>query len=141
MEYLEVRIAANAVTKELAELEVRACLYFFEKGKTAILLDAISESEARQFSSVPPDLLEREKQLRLDLAGYEAKLATAIEDGVDSLKTATWRSRRLTANEGYWSLIETLEQEYPDYYDLKYNNTIASVESVQTYLQTDSTQF
>jgi CHAT domain-containing protein/uncharacterized glyoxalase superfamily protein PhnB len=114
---------------------------FAEKSKAGVMLEALSEAEAKQFAGIPDSLLEKERQLRLDLAACEQSL---IEEQLkrsagDSAKIALYQDRRFTLAQTYDALLERLEQEYPDYYNLKYEDRTASVKEVQEQLLDDRT--
>jgi hypothetical protein len=49
--------------------------YFAEKSKSAVLLEAISESDAKSFAGIPAPLLEEEKNLKSAIALTAQKLA------------------------------------------------------------------
>jgi len=114
---------------------------FAEKSKTGVMLEALSEAEAKQFASIPDSLLQMEKQLRLDLAFYdnsllEERLKSA---GADSAKIACWQDKLFGLKQAYDALLLRFEKEYPDYYNLKYQVKTVSVPEVQQQLLDDRT--
>lgn len=103
-----------------------------EKGKSLLLLEALLKSEATQLAGIPDSLIEQEQQLlkqigELEQSRYQAQSSetTALNAEIASFKQA------------HTALISTLEQDYPDYYALKYQPEVVALESVQTMLLQD----
>ena len=102
--------------------------YFSEQSKASVLTESLAAIEARQFAQVPDSLLLLEASLKADRSFYRSQLTT--ED-------STAAARQLFAtNQRYDSLRQVLEQQYPDYYQLKYSARIATVPLVQGQLAT-----
>ena len=115
--------------------------WFIEKSKGGILLEALSEVEAKQFTGLPDSLLEKERQLRIDLAFYEKGL---IEEqlkhqGADSAKIVIWQNKLFDLKQAYDALLQEFEKEHPDYYNLKYQVKTISAAEVQQQLLDDNT--
>jgi CHAT domain-containing protein/Tfp pilus assembly protein PilF len=112
---------------------------FAEKSKAGIMLESLAESEARRFGGIPDDLLEKERQVRVDLAFYERSLGEEEEGGdrADSRRIAVWRDKVFDLRREYANLVRDLERHYPAYYNLKYATTTASVEEIQERVVAD----
>lgn len=136
--------AALRLSRETKKAELKNTAFLFaEKSKAAIMLEALSEAEAKQFAGIPDSLLEQERQLRRDLAFYEKNLTEEQLKGreADSAKTALWQDKVFSLGQKYGALLEQFEQEYPDYYNLKYQIKTVSVPEVQQQLGSDGTAF
>ncbi len=131
---LNVAIELASMTGDSAHLE--QVFSIIEESKTAILLDELYEVDARQFSQIPDSLLKGEKELRQDLSFYERKLNIEEAKGVnaDSMLVNRWRSKVFSLNEGYNKLLDHFEASYPDYYELKYQQTTTSIADVRHWL-------
>jgi CHAT domain-containing protein/uncharacterized protein HemY len=104
--------------------------YFAEKSKSAVLLDAISDTNAKAFAGIPDALLEEEKSLKTSITLVLQKLAqkpTADEE-------KQLRETAFTLNQHYQSFIQKLESHYPEYYNLKYNAALPSIHQLQALL-------
>ncbi len=112
---------------------------FAEKSKAGVMLEALSEAEAKQFAGIPDSLLAQERQLRLDLTFYDKSLIEEKLQGEagDSAKIALWENKVFNLKQTYEALLQRFEQEYPDYYNLKYRVNTASVQEVQEQLLDD----
>ena len=108
--------------------------YFAEKSKTAVLLEAISDSEAKGFANIPDSLLEKEKYIKAEISFYEQKLA----EKSDAENEKVFRDKLFSLNRKYESFISAMEKQFPDYYNLKYNVKVTTVQSVQKVLDKES---
>jgi len=142
------KIALGITASEVYENGIKLCLaladvslsnrkwnekafYFNEKSKSAVLLEAISETQAKNFAGIPDTLLERERQLKADIAFYEQKMA---ENAANPQIEKTFRERLFGVNRQYEAFSKRLEKQFPAYYNLKFNIGIATVADIQRNL-------
>lgn len=104
-----------------------------ERSKSAVLAEALQESQARQFAGLPDSLLARERTLRVDLAFYETQIQEERDkkDGVDSLQLADFMARQFRLQTQYEMLVENLEKNYPKYHALKYQTATTDLVRLQ----------
>lgn len=146
------KLALGAVATDVYESAIKLCLslgesslnkrkwhekafYFCEKSKSAVLLESISEVQAKSFAGIPDSLLEKEKQLKADLAFYEQKLAEAANE---SKMEKQYRDKLFILNRQYEAFSKKLEKNYPNYYNLKFNISIADISSIKKALPKDA---
>ena len=101
----------------------------------------MNESEARQFSGIPGELLERERQLRIDVAALDRRVTEAEldPDAADDASRSVDRNRLFDRKREYEALLQRLEKQYPRYFDLKYRFATASAEDVRERLLDERT--
>ena len=102
-----------------------------ESNKAQLLLENLNEQEARGFEGIPDSILEKENNLRLYLAALEDR---ALRGSINKDDDKIFKLRQ--------ELIQFssfLENSYPRYYKLKYNNDPIEPELVQNQLLNDST--
>ncbi len=134
----QVYETAVAVCIELARITLNKktykekAFYFAEKNKAAVLNEAIADARAKQFSGLPDSLLAKENLLKANITALEEQLAKSDKNNINT------RKELLAANSTYESFIEKLEQQFPSYYNLKYNQNIVSVSSLQKSLPANS---
>jgi len=104
---------------------------FSERSKSASLLASLRDVEARSFGGVPAELLEKEQSLKRGIAAYreliyeEQRIVDADRD-----KIALWQERVFSLELEMRQLIGRLEDEYNDYYSLKYNRNVSDVSGI-----------
>lgn len=122
--YEAAQVAAKKKTwNELA-------FYFAEKSKSAVLLEAISDSNAKSFSGIPTDLLEEEKKLKTELAVIAQKLSLKPSESEEKYL----REMHFMQSRTYENFIRQLEIKFPAYYNLKFNVFAPSIKSLQSKL-------
>ncbi len=97
---------------------------FCERSKSAVLLEAITETNAKNFAGIPDEMIELEDSLKAEIAFFEQQLA----NGKDQEK---FKNLLFQYQGAYHTYIDQLELEYPEYYNLTYSQQIASIEEVQ----------
>ncbi|MBK6962396.1 MAG: CHAT domain-containing protein [Bacteroidales bacterium] len=109
---------------------------YSDKGKSAVLFASLQDIEARQFGKIPDKIQQVEKSLKLDLGSYnryiyEERQKTQADEG----KIRFWESKVFELEGRYDSLVKVLENDYPDYYQLKYKEPDVSVKTIQKQLE------
>ncbi|MBI9067431.1 MAG: CHAT domain-containing protein [Salinivirgaceae bacterium] len=103
---------------------------FSEKNKAMVLQASMAHVNALQFAGIPDSLLQQEKDLQQNIALYTQKLAVKP----DSAQEVFFRDKLFTANRNYEKLIEHFEADYKEYYTIKYDNKMVTVEEIQSSL-------
>jgi len=113
-----------------------------ERAKAVLLLSSMQEGIAKTNALIPADLLQKEKELRKQLGllekAIQQKEAEQVEESQVSAKEIEIRSLQvdyLESQQTYLQLMEELEANYPDYFQLKYETQTASILQIQTLLQ------
>ena len=111
----------------------KAAFAFAESNKAILLLESINEKAAQQYGGIPDTLLEKEKDLRIEIAFYDKSInqEKAKKENPDEEKIKQWESTLFELESDYQRLITNLEENYPRYYELKYETKLASVEELQ----------
>ena len=101
--------------------------HFSEKSKGALLLEALRSTRAYTFAGIPSELLEKEKQLKSLLI----HLKKQVKEGQEDLITS---EELFQTNTQYRELIEDFENNYKEYYNLKYNTQVIGLKAFQNSL-------
>ncbi|MCC5944217.1 MAG: CHAT domain-containing protein [Bernardetiaceae bacterium] len=108
--------------------------YFAEQSKAAVLLATITESKAKRFAGIPQDLLNEEQDIQSQIAVIMQKLAKKPEP-----KEATKLQQTLfEQRQAEYKWLKNIEQNYPEYFKLKYDKQYLSVEQVQALLDDEA---
>ncbi|MCA9434916.1 MAG: CHAT domain-containing protein, partial [Candidatus Omnitrophica bacterium] len=107
-----------------------------ERSKALLLYQSIQEADALQYAGIPGSLLEREYNLRIDLSYYDQKRQERLSEGLEETDSTVLSisSKLFDLNQSYDSLKTHFEEEYPEYYRLKYDLSTISVEEIQKEL-------
>jgi tetratricopeptide (TPR) repeat protein len=126
-----VRMAHEAAAVALHKKKYRElAFYFAEKSKSAVLLEAISDSDAKSFAGIPAPLLEEEKVLKSAIAMTAQKLAQ--KPSADEEKYL--RETAFSLNRSYEGFVKKLETQFPGYFNLKFNAASPSIGQLQQLL-------
>lgn len=125
-------LALNPLTK--ASHFDKTAFTYSEKAKTAVLHQALQETKARHFAEIPDDLLQQEKEIKIELARRNSEMLQLRQAGNDSLNVADLEDKYFKLSQQYRYLLAQLETHYPRYYDLKYRRDVVSVPEVQKAL-------
>jgi CHAT domain-containing protein/Tfp pilus assembly protein PilF len=127
------KLTGNLIYKEKA-------FYFIEKSKAAVLQQGILESKARQFANISIETLEKEKNLKDDLLFYNSQVQIELKkkNKQDSLKLYDYQKKLFELNIQHENLISEIENKYPSYYNLKYQQRITGIDDIQKELSDNS---
>jgi len=107
-----------------------------ESLRSFYLNQALQNSNALSFSNIPDTLIQKESDLKIEIAYYDKKIQEKLAAGLletDSTVLAL-SSERFNLNQNYEDLMLLLENGYPDYYTAKYDLSTISLEETQTKL-------
>lgn len=111
--------------KEYLELAFNFC----ERSKSAILLEAINETNAKSFAGIPAKVLAVEDSLKNEISYLELKLTQVFGDELEKTKNDLFDYQASLRN-----FIAELESDYPSYFQLKYNQDLASSDELIQHL-------
>jgi CHAT domain-containing protein len=103
---------------------------YSERSKVAGLLASTREMKATQFN-IPVEIADVERDLQLKIGTYREMIINenAIEEP-DVNKIRIWNGYVMEATQKRDSLIKVLEKEYPEYYKIKYNTEVISINDI-----------
>ncbi|WP_281986733.1 CHAT domain-containing protein [Aquimarina aggregata] len=131
-------LLAHKVTKDQKSLE--KAFYYSEKSKANTLKELLATANATNYAGLPKEVLELEKELRIDQAFYQSKITEErTKQGIDSSKIIDYENRLFDISKRQDSLTMILEKEYPKYHQLKHKNELVSVSDMQQKLKANTT--
>ena len=111
---------------------------FSEKGKAAMLLASMHDIEARQLTMIPEEVQKLEKTLNQSLESYNQLIyEERLTNRPDEAKISLWQSKTFGLKMQYDSLVQSIYQEYPDYYELKFDLNTIPLAHLQASLSND----
>lgn len=106
-----------------------------EKGKSAVLLSHLRDKEAKNVGRIAQELLSQDAQLKSELYFYNKQIHDQKRlSAPDEEKIKLWNSRIFDLRRKQDELIKSIEKDYPAYYNLKYDNSVVSIDEVQKKL-------
>lgn len=110
-----------------------------ENSRAMLLLESINEISALGLSGIPDSLQEQETALKRDIAYYEKQLRQT--ESTAEKKIRTLNSDLFELQETYRAFVNTLENKYPKYYQLKYDSQLATSSDVKNKLTNSNQAF
>lgn len=111
----------------------RQAFSFSEKSKYVLLSDFLNDIAAKYTAGLPEEVLEKEQNMKSQIAYLEKKVFEASHDSV----SVQYEPQLAALRKEYLDFTTQLESTYPDYYQLKYNTTTATVDQLQQILAPD----
>ncbi len=111
--------------------------YFSEQSKATLLFQSLQDTGAKLAAGLPDSLLKKEHDLKVDIAFYQNKIFEAERkpSKVTSTQLIEWRQILFDSEEAFRRLTKALEEQYTDYYQLKYEHKIITAMEVQRKLK------
>ena len=126
-----VRIAQSISEMVLKpKIYTEKAFYFAEKSKSAVLQESIAESDAKSFAGIPGNLLDEEKNIKSQIALLTQKLAQKPS----SVEEQKLRASLFNLDTEYTLFIKKLEKDYPNYFNLKFNQNSPTTVDLQKLL-------
>jgi len=124
------------VSWELEAGQPQIAFDYSERARAGVLAQAIQESAAQTFAGIPDSLLRRDQALRDQILAYETEIQKARRKSNqrDSLKIGNLESQYQPLLTAHHELQKAFEQNYPRYYDLKYQTRSVAVADLQARL-------
>lgn len=135
-----IQTAIELHEKTGEEKYVSEAFTFAESNKAVLLLAELRDNMAKGFGEIPDTLLAQEKDLKLKLSFYEEKISLAKRRTKikDQEKLKNWEDLRFNLREQYKQLVKSFEDNYPKYYQLKYDNALVQTTELQAMLPPQS---
>lgn len=126
-------------TGELVWLE--EMIEFAEKGRSRVALDLLQDISAKSFGGVPEDVIDEERRLSKSVTNNFQNLNLEQEKGLeaDSAIINAYQDSLFYARRNLIEFTQKLEDDYPDYFELKYNRETASLGEIQQMLHQEET--
>ncbi|HZY81950.1 MAG TPA: CHAT domain-containing protein, partial [Cyclobacteriaceae bacterium] len=109
-----------------------------EHSKAALLLENTKDLRAKTMAGVPDSLVERERDLRIELAYYKTNLYQAHKNKDTSAITA-FEKNIFDSQRKLEAFKSKLERSFPAYFKLKYDSKIVRLPDVQKDLLKNTT--
>ncbi len=109
---------------------------FSERSKALLLLASLYDHEISSFANVSEEIISEEIALKKKINDYTGKIETEEKRCADvrGKMLSLWKTEINSLQSEYDLLVERIQREYPDYYQLKYQIQIPEVSAFQNQL-------
>ena len=136
-------VYADAVKVAVHLYETTHELQYFEKGfeisersRSADFQTMLREVQAKKVSGVPDSLLQKETNLKGEIAAWENFIFNEKSSPAPDLKKINlWKDKVFSLSQSYQQMINLFEKKYPTYYQYKYADPIVPVKKIQGSLE------
>lgn len=134
-EAIEVAIILYRLTSD--ENFLNKAFIFSEKSKSTLLAEAINESAAKQMAGIPKELLQTERDLKIDITYYRKEIfkEEMRQENSNSARISRMKAIILEKQTAYEELLSLYESNYPSYYEQKYRQNLLDISSLQERLE------
>lgn len=109
---------------------VEQALYFSERSRATSIADRLNTIQATLFTQIPDSVISKEQELLGDIAFYDNQMASADRD-VDPALMETWEQILFEKRAEQQDLLQVLQKDFPQYFDLKYQHFELDLESIR----------
>lgn len=135
---LDVNFTLFQLTSDTSMLEHAFALA--GRSKAAVLLSSIRRLNALQAGGVPSQVTKLESEFNEQMAIFRKLVYNEEQKQKPNTERINFlESRYFELSRKYDSLVKTIEKDYPDYYALRYDKQVVSVQEVKDQLGTDET--
>ncbi len=125
--------------KAKAKQAIEKIIYYIEKSKANTLKDLISETKTKEFSGLSSELLNLEKNQKINRTFYQSRIIEERSNAnINHSKIKKYENNLLKVSRIEDSLINILKKDHLKYYRLKYQNTTILVGEIQKMLKDET---
>ena len=136
-----LEIYQDAIGTFIHQDDINTAFTFAEENKSNLLIQSLNDIEAKTYAGIPEELLDEEREFRAKLQFYQKKkFELENSDDIDSSKLLSYAEVITKTDFAIEAIVDTLENQYPEYYEIKYNEKDLKVEDIQSLLD-DETAF
>lgn len=110
-------------------------LYFMEKSKNQVLLDAIKANYAKKSGKLPESLVVRENQYKNTKVELQNTLYRLKYNNADPAEINQNQYEYAKNQSDYSAFLGELEKNYPDYYSLKYRDKVPTMDQIRKIIK------
>lgn len=111
---------------------IKEAFNFVEWSKAATLLESIQETNAKSFSGIPKELLDKENLLLEKINSLELQILKGNTTDIQKLEEVLFETQNELKNH-----VSTLEADYPKYYELKYKQENITYKEIQEKISSE----
>jgi CHAT domain-containing protein len=110
---------------------------FSERGKARLLSDVLTASLKENVHNIPTEIFELEKKLNYQIRYLKSKVSEVENNSQQLRKFEDYKKELVKLNISYDSLIIIFQEDYQNYYAIKYQNKVIDIASVQIEIESN----
>jgi CHAT domain-containing protein len=130
-----IKACYSAYTIEPRDSLAGLALYFMEKSKNQVLLDAIKANYAKKSGKIPASLVVRENQFKNTKVELQNTLYRLIYSNADPAEINQNQYEYAKNQNDYSAFLGELEKNYPDYFSLKYRDRVPTMDQIRKIIK------
>ena len=137
--FLEAMGVAFELYRKTSDVRFAAAAFeIVGKSKSVVLLSSVRKNQALLSSQVPDEIIGLERNIKQDIVSLSKLITEERQRTISNeLKTAYFEEQRLGLIKKYDSLLGEIESHFPEYYSLRYDMSVVSLNRVQELLKPD----
>lgn len=108
--------------------------FFMEKSRAVLLAARLQDHSAQTFGGIPDALQKEEQSLRADIAYLENALIQLPESDGNIARIEELQLQLASKQQRFTAFVQQLEEDYPRYFQQKYQLQLASAQQLDKYL-------
>ncbi|WP_346881869.1 CHAT domain-containing tetratricopeptide repeat protein [uncultured Algibacter sp.] len=122
------------------ENDLTQAWYYSEKSKSNILKELLEDTNAKKFAGLPDEVLTLEKNIKSNQAYYQSQIVSLqSKDSVNIEKVKNFENELFSISQKKDSLLKTLKENHPKYYQLKHKKSLITVKDIQNKINEKTT--
>ena len=128
-----LRLMEDIISSNFERGDHSKAIVLLEENKSNLLLKDINENESAGFANIDSDVIQEGKNLKYELAYYDKQIRN-FSNNDDTTNLSQLIIERNSLQLDYDRHLKNIEEQYPEYYNLKYNLEPINVSSLQNEL-------
>jgi len=134
-----LEIYQNAIGTFVEQNDINIAFTFAEENKSNLLIQSLNDIDAKSYAGIPKELLEKEREMRARLQFYQKKkFELENSDDIDSSKLLSYTDVITKTDFAIEAIVDTLESQYPEYFEIKYNVEDLKVKDIQSLIDKET---
>ncbi|WP_255710080.1 CHAT domain-containing protein [Aquimarina aquimarini] len=124
------------------QISLDKVFYYIEKSKSNVLKELLNDSYAKNVIDIelPIEHVSLEKEVKTNQAFYRSQIIEEKSNSLsDTLKIREYENKLFSLNRRQDSLTKIIEENYPNYYQLRRKNEIISITEIQEQIDRNTT--
>jgi CHAT domain-containing protein/tetratricopeptide (TPR) repeat protein len=110
---------------------------YAELSKSAVLFETVHNLKSMEVAGIPRELTIKENGLKVQISYLKGEVFYELQQGKEADKYQIKKLQRMiqSISEEHTALLQKLERDYPEYYNLKYSNKSVTLDQLQQVLK------